>query len=57
MLICVLVHRPLNSDLYMQQRGFLNRDISTMRNWKTAVDVLNSIAGLMIIKQNQIGLY
>jgi len=50
---CVLAHRPLNSGSYMRQRGFLNHEVSSMRNWMTAVDVLNSIAGLITSKQYQ----
>jgi hypothetical protein len=56
-LTCVLAHRPLGSDSYMRQRGFLDHDVATMRNWETAVRVLNSIAGLITSKQNQIGLH
>jgi hypothetical protein len=37
----------------MRQRGFLNHEVSSMRNWMTAVDVLNSIAGLITSKQYQ----
>jgi hypothetical protein len=44
-LTCVLAHRPLNSGSYMRQRGFSDHDVSSMRNWKTAVDVLNSMLG------------
>lgn len=52
-LTCVLAHRPLNSGSYMRQRGFLEREALSMRNWYTAVDVLNSIAGLITSKQYQ----
>ena len=52
-LTCVLAHRPLNSGSYMRQRGFLDHEVSSMRNWMTAVDVLNSIAGLITSKQYQ----
>jgi hypothetical protein len=49
-LTCVLAHRPLNAGSYMRQRGFHDHDVSAMRNWNTAVDVLNSIAGLITSK-------
>jgi hypothetical protein len=50
-LTCVLAHRPLNSGSYMRQQGFSDHDVSSIRNWKTAVDVLNSVAGLITSKQ------
>jgi hypothetical protein len=49
-LTCVLAHRPINSRSYARQQGFLNQDVSSMHNWKIAVNVLNSIAGLITNK-------
>jgi hypothetical protein len=49
-LTCVLAHRPINSGSYIRQQGFFDHDVSSMRKWKTAVDVLNSIAGLITSK-------
>jgi hypothetical protein len=50
-LTCVLANRPINSSSYTRQQGFLNHDISNMRKWKIALDVLNSITGLITSKQ------
>jgi len=49
-LTCVLAHRPINAGSYRRQQGFLDHDVSSMHNWITAVDVLNSIAGLITSK-------
>jgi hypothetical protein len=53
-LTCVLAHRPINSNSYMRQQGFLDHDVSNMRKWKIALDVLNSITGLITSKQKKI---
>jgi hypothetical protein len=50
-LTCVLAHRPINSSSYTRQQGFLDHDVSNMRKWKIALDVLNSITGLITSKQ------
>jgi hypothetical protein len=50
-LTCVLAHRPINSSSYTRQQGFLHNDVSSIRKWKIAVDVLNSVAGLTTSKQ------
>jgi hypothetical protein len=52
-LTCVLAQRPITSSSYRRQQGFLNRDISHIRNWKRTVDVLNSITGLITSKQHR----
>jgi hypothetical protein len=51
-LTCVLARRPINSSSYTRPQGFLDRDISNMRKWKIALDVLNSITGLITSKQH-----
>ena len=49
-LTCVLAQRPINARSYLRQEGFTDGQVSTMRNWKIAVDVLNAIAGLITSK-------
>jgi hypothetical protein len=49
-LTCIVAHRPINSRSYTRQQGFLDYNVSNMRKWKIAVDVLNSIAGLITSK-------
>jgi len=51
-LTCVLAQRPINARSYLRQEGFTDGQVSTMRNWKIAVDVLNAIAGLITSKQH-----
>jgi hypothetical protein len=51
-LTCVLARRPINSSSYTRPQGFLDHDISNMRKWKIALDVLNSITGLITSKQH-----
>lgn len=51
-LTCVLAHRPINASSYVRQQGFRDREVANMHNWKIAVDVLNSIAGLITSKQH-----
>jgi hypothetical protein len=46
-LTCVLARRPIDSTSYIRQQGFLDHDVSNMRKWKIALDVLNSITGLI----------
>ncbi|KAJ4311815.1 hypothetical protein N0V94_007757 [Neodidymelliopsis sp. IMI 364377] len=46
---CVLSTRPINGSSYVNQQGFLAKEIKSIRNWKTAVDVLNSIVALITI--------
>jgi hypothetical protein len=48
-LTCVLAHRPINASSYIDQRGFTDAEVDNLRRWKNAVDVLNSIAGLITI--------
>ena len=50
-LTCVLAQRPINARSYVRQRGFTDDEVATMHKWKIAVDVLNSIAGLITSKQ------
>jgi len=54
-LTCVLAHRPVNASSYVRQQGFHDNEVSNMRNWNTAVGVLNSIAGLITSKQHTYG--
>jgi hypothetical protein len=49
---CVLAHRPINSASYIRPQGFSDHEVTNMRNWRIAVDVLNSIAGLITSKQH-----
>ncbi|KAF2676219.1 hypothetical protein K458DRAFT_437493 [Lentithecium fluviatile CBS 122367] len=46
---CVLSVRPLNAPSYFNQEGFTLTEISQIRYWMTAVDVLNSIASTVTI--------
>ena len=46
-LTCVIAHRPINASSYGQRRSFTEDEVSVMRRWKIAVDVLNAIAGLI----------
>lgn len=48
-LTCVLAHRPISSSSYVYHKGFSDSEVNTLRNWKNAVDVLNSIAALLTI--------
>lgn len=48
-LTCVLAIRPLHISSYFDQRGILPKDVSRMRNSATAVNVLNSMGGLITI--------
>jgi hypothetical protein len=48
-LTCILAQRPINATSYINHKGFSDPDIRNFRNWKNAVDVLNSIAGLITI--------
>jgi hypothetical protein len=50
-LTCVLAHRPINASSYARHQGFLDYDVLNMRKWKIAVDVLNSITGLITSMQ------
>jgi hypothetical protein len=49
MLTCILSRRPVMARSYVAQQGFSAADMASMRNWKRAVDVLSSIAGLVTI--------
>jgi hypothetical protein len=48
-LTCILAQRPVNATSYKNHRGFPQEQIDGFRYWKNAVDVLNSIAGLITI--------
>jgi hypothetical protein len=48
-LTCILSRRPVTAPSYVNQQGFSKADIISIRNWKRAVDVLSSIAGLITI--------
>lgn len=48
-LTCILSRRPVTARSYINQQGFSKADITSIRNWKRTVDVLNSIAGLVTI--------
>lgn len=48
-LTCVLARRPINAPSYIKQQGFSATEVKNLRNWKTAVDVLNSIVALITI--------
>jgi hypothetical protein len=49
MLTCILSRRPVMARSYVAQQGFSAADMASMRNWKRAVDVLNSVTGLVTI--------
>jgi hypothetical protein len=48
-LTCFLAKRPIGASSYILQKGFTDSQVRGFRNWKTAIDVLNSIAGLVTI--------
>jgi hypothetical protein len=48
-LTCVLAKRPINARSYVLQKGYSNDEVESFRRWKIAVDVLNSIAGVITI--------
>ena len=48
-LTCVLAKHPIGAASYIFQKGFSDAQVKSLRNWKVAVDVLNSIAGLITI--------
>ncbi|KAF2826191.1 hypothetical protein CC86DRAFT_293228 [Ophiobolus disseminans] len=48
-LTLILAQRPIGAESYIYQKGFSESNIRIIRNWKVAVDVLNSIAGLITI--------
>lgn len=50
-LTCLLAHRPINAASYVRQQGFRDQEVTTMRNWNSAVGVLNAIAGLITSTQ------
>ncbi|KAH5336637.1 hypothetical protein HBI42_019520 [Parastagonospora nodorum] len=48
-LTCILAQRPVNASSYIYQKGFSDSELRSLRRWKNAVDILNSIAGLITI--------
>jgi hypothetical protein len=48
-LTCLLAKRPIGASSYILQKGFTESQVQGFRNWKIAIDVLNSIAGLVTI--------
>lgn len=48
-LTCILAKRPINAKSYVNHTGFTLREVSTMRNWRVVVNVLDSIAGLITV--------
>lgn len=46
---CILAQRPISSSSYVYHKGFSDSEVNTLRRWKNAVDVLNSIAALLTI--------
>jgi hypothetical protein len=48
-LTCILARRPIGATSYTSHGGFSEGKIDSFSRWKSAVDVLNSIAGLITI--------
>jgi hypothetical protein len=48
-LTCILSRQPVTARSYVNQQGFSKAEINSIQNWKRAVDVLSSIAGLVTI--------
>jgi hypothetical protein len=48
-LTCILSRRPIGATSYTSHEGFSEREIDNFRRWRRAVDILNSIAGLITI--------
>lgn len=48
-LTCVLSRRPIGVSTYYFQRGFTDKQMRRFENWATAINVLNSISGLITV--------
>ena len=48
-LTCILSRRPIGVSTYYFQRGFTDTQMRRFENWTTAINVLNSISGLITV--------